>query len=314
MKEDGSSSHTSSYATFNCLQTLLKSFLPMSVKSEVEALKQKSIYKRASQKPKSDAVLVYGIFVLFFVFAILYAYCTPKMEVVGYDEHWRTIYEYPQGSIYKFISPKTGFFLLIGIGICSSYFLYKRYGKRWDEYNEIIKSANLAIKYETERQQESLFKSRYDKLINKYGNPDTKLCLGNTYDITSYIIPFSSTRKIYIQGFELNFDDIIDVQLTDDVKVTKGEMSAVTESSTGSAIGRAVVGGVLAGGAGAIIGGTTGKKNTTFIQENDIVTHDYTVLITTKIIAKSLIKVHLNERNELANMTVALIKSIIANG
>lgn len=286
----------------------------MSVKSEVEALKQKSIYKRASQQPKSDAVLVYGIFVLFFVFAILYAYCTPKMDVVGYDENWHTIYEYPQGSIYRFISPKTGFFLLIGIGICSSYFLQKRYGKRWDEYNEIIKSANLAIKYETQRQQESLFKSRYNELINKYGNPDTKLCLGNTYNITSYIMPFSSTKKIYIQGVELNFDDIIDVQLTDDMKVIKGKMSAVTESSTGSTVGRAVVGGVLAGGAGAIIGGITAKKNTTFIQEDDIVTHDYSVLITTKIIAKPLIKIHLNEKSYLANTTVALIQSIIANG
>jgi hypothetical protein len=53
-----------------------------------------------------------------------------------------------------------------------------------------------------------------------------------------------------------NFSSIIDVK-----KIIDDE--TISTSSSGSTIGRALIGGVLAGGVGAVIGGVTGKKNGT---------------------------------------------------
>lgn len=50
----------------------------------------------------------------------------------------------------------------------------------------------------------------------------------------------------------INFDDIVEVKVNSD-------SSTITSTSRGSQLGGAIVGGVLAGGAGAIIGGLSGK-------------------------------------------------------
>lgn len=70
---------------------------------------------------------------------------------------------------------------------------------------------------------------------------------------------------------------------------------------------------MLAGGAGAVIGGTTGKKNTTYLQKSDVVTHGYTVLVTTKNISKPLISIPVGDNGVLANEILATFKAIIAS-
>ena len=94
-------------------------------------------------------------------------------------------------------------------------------------------------------------------------------------------------------------------------------MTAVstTKSSNGNAIGRAVVGGVIAGGAGAVIGGTTGKKNTETIykQKDDIVKHDYTVIINVNSISNPIVRINLGDNGKLVNEIVATMNVIIMN-
>ena len=71
-----------------------------------------------------------------------------------------------------------------------------------------------------------------------------------------------STSQILLNDNLYNFDDIIDFSLLDKQTVIQHHSgsTAETNTSTGSMIGRAVVGGVLTGGVGAAIGAATAKK------------------------------------------------------
>lgn len=66
---------------------------------------------------------------------------------------------------------------------------------------------------------------------------------------------FSLIRKIVINECVHAFSDIIDFSVNE-------KKSYKSSTSTGSIIGRGIVGGVLLGGVGALAGATTAKKNT----------------------------------------------------
>ena len=293
----------------------------MDIKVEIEKLKNLPLETRAKQNIKKEGRICKICFFTFVIIGFLYGVCGPSKEYAGFDHKtFESIYKYPDGSFYNYLSPKTGFLLFLIVGLIITLLLAKTYKKRWNEYNEVIRNAQYELKknkeaerLENQLKNEALFNVSFDNLVNKYGNPDSQLCVGDVYDIKSYIIPFSQARKIFLLGTEMNFCDIIDVQLTDDKKVIKGQITAVTKSKNGSTVGRAVVGGMLAGGAGAVIGGTTGKKNTTFQQADDIVTHNFTVLVTTKNIANPLVRINLSRDEHLANNITATLKAVIAN-
>lgn len=76
-------------------------------------------------------------------------------------------------------------------------------------------------------------------------------------------------------------------------------------------IGRAVVGGVLAGGAGAVIGGTTAAKDTVTVatHANDTVIHDYTVVINVNSFSNPVVRIPLGK--DKVNEIVGLMNVII---
>ena len=100
------------------------------------------------------------------------------------------------------------------------------------------------------------------------------------------------------------------------MSISTGKPSGA-KTDNGNMLGRAVVGGLIAGGAGAIIGGSTADKNTTSIsvieQENDVTWHDYTVWITVKDLAKPMIQIRIGKNATLMNEIVALVNAIIAS-
>ena len=73
-----------------------------------------------------------------------------------------------------------------------------------------------------------------------------------------------STKQIYYKERVIAFNKIINCDYSDNAITTstqKGTASSTIKTNTGSSIGRALVGGVIAGPAGAVIGGATAKKN-----------------------------------------------------
>lgn len=143
------------------------------------------------------------------------------------------------------------------------------------------------------------------------GTPD-KTILIKELDLNSEIHVYESSKRVFILGKEYAFKDIMSCTFSDNPQVIKGKITAVTKSKNGSVIGRAIVGDVVAGPAGAIIGGTTAKKNTEFIQGNDRTIHDYTVIINMNSIVEPIIRIHTGEDGRLTNEIVGLMNVIIS--
>lgn len=123
-------------------------------------------------------------------------------------------------------------------------------------------------------------------LTNQYGKITKEFFLpsnNNVYSIPAKedcIFLFGEARKIWICGTIYDFKDILGCSLSDNFYLEKGEVEYKTKTSTGSMVGRAVVGGMLTGGVGAIVGGATASKKTEVIPKScDKTIHDYTVLI-----------------------------------
>ena len=96
------------------------------------------------------------------------------------------------------------------------------------------------------------------------------------------------------------FSDIIDFSVNE-------KKSYKSSTSTGSIIGRGIVGGVLLGGVGALAGATTAKKNT--IEKVD----GYTIRITMRGFDKPDIKIHTMFEDYMEEVTSVLKKVIDYN-
>lgn len=138
------------------------------------------------------------------------------------------------------------------------------------------------------------------------------------YDIDKEIAIFGQAGKIVLLGNEFYFSDILSCTAEDDYKVIKGqtEYTSQTKASNGSTVGRAIVGGVLAGGAGAIIGGSTAEKETTTLvhQKDDTIIHRYAVIVNVNSLSNPIITIPLGADKAKLNEIVGLLNVIIKKG
>ena len=156
------------------------------------------------------------------------------------------------------------------------------------------------------------------ELAAEMGEPDKTIAIKD-YDLNAEIRVYASQKKVVILGTEYDFSAILQCQFTDNARVEKGETTRVsdgtTKTNTGSMIGRAVVGGAIAGGAGALIGGSTASKGTTMTsvvkQGADVTKHDYTVWIYVKDIVNPMIQMHIGRDGAKVNEIVALMNAIM---
>lgn len=100
------------------------------------------------------------------------------------------------------------------------------------------------------------YKAFKERLENKYGSPSTEIFpIPDYVNTRCSILVFPDSEKIVIDACTYDFSDIMDFSVNE-------EKSYKSSTSTGSAIGRGIVGGVLLGGVGALAGAATAKKNT----------------------------------------------------
>ena len=150
-----------------------------------------------------------------------------------------------------------------------------------------------------------------EKFLTTNGTPDKSIII-ERLDLNSEIHVYEISKKVFILGKEYGFKDVISCTFSDNPRVIKGKITAVTKSKNGSVIGRSIVGDVVAGPAGAIIGGTTAKKHTEFHQEDDQTIHDFTVIINVNSISEPIIRIHTGRDGKLTNEIVGLMNVIIA--
>lgn len=167
-------------------------------------------------------------------------------------------------------------------------------------------------KREKEALEEKIGQYNIDKqtFIENNGTPDKSIKI-KEYDLDSEIHVYEKSKKVFIGKKEVDFKDIMSCKFTDNPRVIKGKISSTTTSDTGSTIGRSIVGGAVAGPAGAIIGGTTSKKHTEYTQGEDKTIHDYTVIINVNSISEPIIRINTGEDGKLTNDIVGLMNVII---
>lgn len=195
------------------------------------------------------------------------------------------------------------FFVIIGyIGISKD----KEKAKEQEEkrkQKEIEKQAEIDKKT-------PIYNSEKEKLVEKYGNPDKTIIL-EELDLSKEIMAFGSAKRIWLLGRDLPMSDIISCTFSDNKQIIKGNISYETKTNTGNMAKRAIVGGALLGGTGAVIGGATAKKGTTVKQEDDKIVHDYTVIININNLSEPVIRIPLGQDGSTVNEIVGLMNVII---
>lgn len=174
------------------------------------------------------------------------------------------------------------------------------------------RAEELRIKREEQlKEKTEQYNISKQQFIETNGTPDKSLIISKL-DINAEIHAYENSKKVYILGKEYSFKDIISCTFSDNPRVIKGKVTAITKSKNGNVIGRSIVGDVVAGPAGAIIGGTTAKKHTEYIQEDDKTVHDYTVIININSISEPIVRIHTGENGKLTNEIVGLMNVIIS--
>lgn len=113
---------------------------------------------------------------------------------------------------------------------------------------------------------------------------------------------------IVIANIEYKFQDIIEAAIYDNSTMIQ---SITVSTDIKNMIGRAVIGGVLAGGVGAIIGGNSAKKSLTTNQEASGIKHDYYIYITIDNLSDPIVKIHIGQDELKLNEIYSILKIII---
>lgn len=176
--------------------------------------------------------------------------------------------------------------------------------------NRILREKSMAnIEMERvllQRQMKHEREAEYKELTSKYGEFIPPY---HRYQI--YV--FEKHSMVILNGDKLNYSDIIDVRLIDkstDEIIT--ETTGTIQSSTGDIIGRAIVGGMIGGDAGAIIGGTTGTRDIETTTVSQVVkNHSYQVSVNVNNLRKPTYTAYSGDNIDVANDIFNLFQTII---
>ena len=152
-------------------------------------------------------------------------------------------------------------------------------------------------------------------LINKYGSI-TRIISNNLYNddfIMNYdeIFVFEKPKKIIFGKKEYDFADILSCSMYD-ANHKDIPPAQVTRTNTGSMLGRAAVGGLTLGVAGAVVGAMTAKTESTSSTANSDYIASYIVKIGVKSIEKPTLTLKFGSDKSKAEEVYALIQAIIA--
>ena len=197
-------------------------------------------------------------------------------------------------------------FVIFGIILASA---IKDGNKKEKERKRKQEERKIQRQAEIERKT-PIYNAEKEKLIEKYGDPN-KIIVLEELNLNKEIIAFGMVNRIWLLGKDLPMSDIISCTFNDNQRVEKGKVSYETKASTGNMAKRAVVGGILLGGTGAVIGGATAKTDTVVNQENDKIINDYTVIININSLSDPIVRIHLGNDGVKVNEIVGLMNVII---
>lgn len=202
------------------------------------------------------------------------------------------------------------------------------YESSMPDFKEKVTEEVLLKRQKAAEEQKVLEQKRIDKVLSKmqefndsFGELSKDIVIRKfygesyIYDTSDRVLIYESSSKIIIRNRIFNFEDIIAFNLVDDEEIIyqNSVSTSKSETSAGSMIGRALVGGALLGGVGAIIGGATAKKNiiTTNTPQPKSVIHNYKVNIIVNSISNPQIIINLDNYKDMAGTLVAILSVIV---
>ena len=179
---------------------------------------------------------------------------------------------------------------------------------------EYIEKQKMLIQ-EEERQRRKVLDDAKALVIAEYGEITKEIILRYSNNLDDRILIFSEKSVIRIYNKAYKFSDILGYTVTDNKStiIEGGNSSSITTTSTGSLVGRAVVGGVLLGGVGAIAGATSAKKNIETISGNQIVseTHNYTIHINVNDLSSPIVSINTKSSEERTQEIIGVLNILI---
>lgn len=203
-------------------------------------------------------------------------------------------------------------FLLIERQTISSSVTEKLIEHENEEALKMAKEKVIANKNDVEAAAIAALMNHYDKVITV----DADESIGYKGWANAFYVNLLE-KKVLAAGKVIGFENIISCSYIDDGREEStqiGTANSQTKVNNSSVVGRAIVGGMVAGGAGAIIGGATAKTNTTTNINTTTTTrtiHDYTVILNVKDILSPVCKIHCGENEKAVNEIIGTVNAII---
>uniref|UniRef100_UPI004025DFB5 hypothetical protein n=1 Tax=Alloprevotella sp. TaxID=1872471 RepID=UPI004025DFB5 len=216
---------------------------------------------------------------------------------------------------------RNGLGVVIAI-ICTTYII-GHIVMSWDAARAKREREKIAAKKKIEEkrrleleEKERKYNIAKNELFARNGEPCKTIVISESrldlFNINNELIVFDKAKKLWLCGHEVSIDDINSFAIDDESVVLKGQIKAVTSTNTGSLAGRSIAGALIGGEAGAIIGGSTAKKETIFEQENDKVIHDYALFVNLCDLNNPMLLIKIGANKNKAMEINALMQAIMA--
>lgn len=157
-----------------------------------------------------------------------------------------------------------------------------------------------------------------EKRISKQSERDKlkyeKEKYGEGYKVISRNLKFyinEHLQKLYIEKKEYSFKDILDFSIEDNAHTMSSGSTSISNANTGSMLGRAAVGGIIAGNVGAIVGGSTASRTIETSGSYSTVIHDYSIIITINSLSSPIITLNVGQDQDLVNKIRSILTVIM---
>lgn len=171
-----------------------------------------------------------------------------------------------------------------------------------------------------QKEKDEQYANAINKLESQFGRTTIRIPLNGwrsngsySHQLNSYLYFFEKSSVAVIDGNPIDFKNILAYTLADNqhtIITTKG--SADTTTSMGSMAGRALVGGALLGGVGALAGATTSKRDTEInTTTSHTTTHDYVIYLNIDDMANPQRILKFGQDAESANKAASVFNIII---
>ena len=174
---------------------------------------------------------------------------------------------------------------------------------------------------EDRKKREEEFLAVFNKRFGSFGSKTIDILVGkDELDLCNHFLVFEESSIVVVNNDDIPFSKVIGYNVQDNSETiatsSVASYTSTTSTSTGSMLGRAVVGGVLLGGVGALAGATTAKKQTTTAPTGKTTTttrtkHNYVIFINIDDLGNHTRKLNIGDDVETLNNITNILNIIL---